>query len=33
MLAAEFKSRPEESMIYRFRFNQLLAINRSTLGH
>jgi hypothetical protein len=32
MFAAEFKSGPEESMSYRFRFNQLRAINRSTLG-
>jgi hypothetical protein len=33
MSAAQFKSRPEQGMNYLFRFNQLLAIDRSTLGH
>jgi len=33
MAASQLKSKPEQSMIYRLRFNELPKINRSTLGH
>jgi hypothetical protein len=33
MSVAQLKSKPEQGVFYRLRFNELPTINRSTLGH
>ena len=33
MRVAQLKSKPEQGVFYRLRFNELPTINRSTLGH